>query len=156
VPRKKKAASLPNSTHEIEHEGKIFIVEVWDRYADEGKRGAHRRKIKGQIFDVALKSLADRYYFSNSPIQKKIAARWLYDKRFNSDLVSEIEKTCRANNLNASRSTRYEVAKDIKTAIKALDNAIAAKQGGTGENHAQPGQELSDGVSRKINPQKIQ
>jgi hypothetical protein len=139
MPRKKKAAIPPNSTHEIEHEGESFIVEVWERYPDEGKRGAHRRKIKGRIFDVALKSLTDRYYFSNSPIQKQIAARWLYDERFNSDLVSEIEKTCRANNINASRSTRYEVAKDIKTAIKALDNAIAAKQGGIEENHAQPG-----------------
>ena len=108
---------------------------MWNRYPDEGRRGAHRRKIKGRIFDVALKSLADRYYFSNSLIQKQIAHRWLHDKRFNSDLVYEIEKISRANNLNSSRSTLYEVAKDIKTALKALDNAIAEKRNGTEQSH---------------------
>ena len=128
MPRKKRPEVLPMSTHEITYDGDTYLVEVWEKYPNERKRGAHRRKIKSQVFDAALKRLADRYYFSNSPIEKEITRRRLYDERFNSELVSEIKKICIASNIKAGRSTLYEVATGIKIAIKALDNGIASKE----------------------------
>lgn len=128
MPRKKKPHVQPISTHEIALDGETYAIEVWGSYADEGQRGSHRRKLKAKVFDVAIQRLSDQYYFSNSPTERQITKRRLYDKRFNSELVSEIKKICRANKIQAGRSVLYDVARDIKITIRALDNALAEKR----------------------------
>lgn len=128
MPRKKKPKVLPVSTFIFIENGQEYEVEVWETYPDKGAPGTHRRKCRSAAFDAALIRLADNYYFSDSQICRDLAKRRLYDSRFNSELVSEIKRICLSNKIKVGRSTIYEVAKDVKNAIKAMDNAIEANR----------------------------
>ena len=128
MPRKKKARDLPVSTFILIEKGQEYEVEVWETYPGKGAPGAHRRKCRSAAFDAALTRLADKYYFSDSPNERELAKRRLYDPRFNSELVSEIKRICLSNKIYVGRSTIYQVAKDLKNAIKAMDNAIEANK----------------------------
>ena len=55
MPRAKKPKAKPNESFVVEVYGEDFIVEVWENSADEGTRGAHMRRKRDHIFDVALK-----------------------------------------------------------------------------------------------------
>jgi hypothetical protein len=136
MPRKKKIKDPPISTSIFNLNGQTYEAEEWETYPDKGTRGSHRRKLKSDAFDTVLKRISDQYYFSNSPREREITKRRLYDKRFHSELVSEIKKICVANRIAVGRSTIYEITKDLRTAIHALDNAIAASKAGNPETHS--------------------
>lgn len=127
MPRLKKEPTQPIQTFSFKYRGKPYIVEVWANYPGEGKPGTHRRALRARIFDLALTAISDQYYFSANPARKTITKRSLYEKRFNSELLEKIQSVCKANRITAVRSTVYIVAGDIKTALKAMDNAIAVQ-----------------------------
>ena len=126
MPRRKSRLEGPiDSFIFIDDFGEECVAEVWQTYPNKGARGTHKRKTRSEVFDKALIRITDQYYFSTSRTERDITKRRLYDKRFNSELVSEIGKVCAANRIRISRSTLYEVARDVKKTIKAMDNALA-------------------------------
>jgi len=125
MPRRKSCLESPLESFTIVDElGEEWIFEVWEPYPNIGARGAHKRKTRSEVFDKALVRISDQYYFSFSKHRQEVTKRSLYNPRFNRELVSEIRKVCAANKICVGRSTLYEVARDLKKEIKALDNAI--------------------------------
>jgi hypothetical protein len=124
--RSKKDPILPIKTFSFEDEGQQYIAEIWEHYPEEGKRGTHRRSRRAQIFDLALNAIAESYYFSNNPARKELTKRSLYNPKFNKELLAKIQELCKAKRIGVARTTVYKVAADVKKALKAMDNAIAA------------------------------
>lgn len=125
MPRRKSCLEGPiDSFTFIDNFGEECVAEVWQTYPNKGARGAHKRGTRSEVFDKALVWISDQYYFSFSKHRQEVTQRSLYNPRFNRELVSEIRKVCAANKICIGRSTLYEVARDVKKAIKAMDNAI--------------------------------
>ena len=129
MPRRKSILEGPiDSFSFIDDFGEECSVEVWSTYPNKGARGSHQRKLRSDVFDKAFIWITDQYYFSVLKARRDLTRRSLYNPRFNSELVSEIRKVCAANKICVSRSTLYEVVRDVKKAIKAMDNALAKYQ----------------------------
>lgn len=126
MPRRKSTLEGPiDSFSFIDDHGEECLAEVWSTYPNKGARGSHQRKLRSDIFDKALVWVSDQYYFSFSRARRDLTRRSLYNPRFNSEFMSAIRKVCVANKICVSRSTLYEVARDVKKAIKAMDNALS-------------------------------
>ena len=126
MPRRKSHLEGPiDSFTFIDSCGEECVAEVWQTYPNKGARGAHKRKIRSEVFDKALVWISDQYYFSLKRERHDVTKRSLYNPGFNGELLSEIRKVCVVNKIRISRSTLYEVARDVKKTIKAMDNALA-------------------------------
>lgn len=126
MPRRKSCLEGPIDTFTfIDDFGEECLAEVWQTYPNKGARGTHKRKTRSEVFDKALVWISDQYYFSLKKERCDLTKRSLYNPRFNRELLSEIRKVCVANRICISRSTLYEVARDVKKTIKAMDSALA-------------------------------
>jgi uncharacterized protein YbaA (DUF1428 family) len=126
MPRRKSCLEEPiHLITFIDDQGEECVIEVWQTYPNKGARGAHKRKTRSEASDIAFEWISYQYYFSSSNGRREVMKRSLYDPRFNRELVSQIRSVCTANKIFISRSTIYEVARDVKKAIKAMDNALA-------------------------------
>jgi len=126
MPRRRSTPEKPiNSFTFIDSFGDQCDVEIWETYPNKGARGTHRRQHRSEIFDKVLIRISNEYYFSFSKHRRDVIWRSLYVRRYNSDLLSEIKKICIANKISLKRSTLYEVAREIRKAVKAMDSALA-------------------------------
>lgn len=124
MPRKKKTPISPVESYQFTFGGEPILVEVWENYPDEGKRGSSRRYARTKIFDSVLISISDRYYFSPHEARRSLVKRSLYDPRFKREFVQTVKNICREKRIRAAQSTIYKVAYDLRKSLIALDNAI--------------------------------
>jgi len=130
MPRRKPKPVPPVYTGTFrDDDGEQVTVEGWEKYPDEGKPGAHRRKARARVLDEVFKRAVEDLYNSGSPLAEKPVRELMRGTRGAADkfITTVIKPISRKERAQLKRSTLHEVARDVKRLLTALDRALEAK-----------------------------
>ena len=130
MPRAQRSKVQPNETTVIQYEGQETLVEVWDNYADEGTKGAHTRRKRGEVlkvvFDYCQAGLAGNSNFSKDQIKRFIEGP--------ESLIAFgkfIVTISKIKGIRIGKTLSEEIAKDVRIAYAAeassLDEMVSKK-----------------------------
>jgi len=125
MPRAKAPKKKPVETFDFNNDGERLTVEVWNNRADEGTRGAHKLRLRDDVFNIAL-PLVDERLNSNSPTEKQTYERLLDGRLKRVEFAKIIRRIAKANKLVIGKTLSEEIVDDIKKHYKACANALAA------------------------------
>ncbi len=125
MPRTKLPKAEPIETHPFKYNGVDHVIEVWNNRADEGTRGAHKLRLRDDVFNIAL-PLVDERLNSNSPKEKQMYERLLDGTLKRVEFAKIIRCIAKANKLVIGKTLSAEIVDDIKKHYKACANALAA------------------------------
>ncbi len=123
MPRPIKPKVTPKETTVIQFEGQATIVEVWDNPADEGTKGAHKRRKRGEVlkavFDYCQTGLAGDSNFTKNQIKRLIEGP--------ESLVAFgkiIAGIAKRKGIPIGKTLSEEIAKDVRIAYVALASSV--------------------------------
>jgi len=125
MPRAKVPKKQPIEVHPFELDGEEWEAEVWENRADEGTRGAHKLRLRDDVFNIAL-PLVDERLNSNSPTEKQTYERLLDGRLKRVEFAKIIRRIAKANKLVIGKTLSEEIVDDIKKHYQACANALAA------------------------------
>ncbi len=101
-------------------------VEVWDNPADEGGRGAHTKRKRGEAFNLVLedlqKKLTEQY---STPVRLTLTLKELLGDRTVDTVAKKIvTPVLQTHGITLGATTVWEVANDICKTFQALEMAV--------------------------------
>jgi hypothetical protein len=123
VPRKPTPKAVPVETFKLDAD---TTVDVWNNPADEGGRGAHTRRKRGDAFNLVLnelnKRLTEQY---STPVRLKLTLRDLLGDRTVDTVAKKfVAPILESHEITLSDTTLWEVASDICKTFQALEMAV--------------------------------
>jgi hypothetical protein len=126
MPRPKLPKPKPIETSTFRHNQEDWVLEVWNNRADAETRGAHKLRLRDDVFNAAL-DVVDKYLNDPSPILKSKYERLLDGSLSRAEFGRTIALIAKSKGLKIGKTLSEEVADDIKKHYSACKNALAAK-----------------------------
>ena len=125
MPRAKKSKIQPIESGVFELNGEERGFDVWENHADEGARGAHTRNKRSKVFDAVV-GHCENAIAGNSNITKQHISRLIYGPETLTAFGKVIITIAKNKNIVIGKTLAEEIAKEVRTAYKAGNAAVAA------------------------------
>lgn len=126
MPRPKLPKPKPIETGTFRHNDEDWVVEVWNNRADAETRGAHKLRLRDDVFNAALNAV-DKNLNDQSPILKSRFERLLDGRLTRAEFGRTIVQIAKSKGLKIGKTLSEEIADEIKKHYLACKNALAAK-----------------------------
>jgi hypothetical protein len=126
MPRSKLPKPKPIQTSTFRNNEEDWVIEVWDNRADAETRGAHKLRLRDNVFNVAL-DVVDNNLNDPSPTLKGRYERLVDGRLSRAEFGRTIVQIARSKNLKIGKTLSEELADDIRKHYLACKNALAAK-----------------------------
>lgn len=124
MPRAKAPKKQPIEVHPFELDGEEWEVEVWQNRADKGTRGAHKLRLRDDVFNIALPLVHERLH-DPSPILRGKYERLLDGRLTRTEFGKIIQQIAKVNGRKIGKTLSEEIADDIKDFYKICENGLA-------------------------------
>ena len=126
MPRAKKTKAQPIKSFVVQVDGEDVICEVWENSADEGTRGAHMRRKRDRIFDVALKYCEEGLAGDSNFKQQKVK-RLIDGSEPLTAFGAIIVNLAKQERIRLGKTLSEDIAKSVRLCYAAIQKALTER-----------------------------